>query len=261
MHGWQEGGEVWIMFSESLVSFYEDDVVSEFFLKSSDAFEAAIKGYNTSSIAKLLDRRRRAVESDLFDEPEEIGLSVAKTYREREEAEELVYRQYSARGFSVAEPGSQPRVARQDARRESVIIARIGRRAIGTMTVGIDSPNGLLVDDANREAVDPLRAQGLRLGEVVRFALDGQVDSRRVLASLFNAAHGIMEANRLHHVFIEVNPRHVAFYRRAFCFSVAGEEKCCPRVGAPSVLLRMCVAEFTSKIGQLEKALAEFPLN
>ncbi len=81
------------MFSESLVSFYEDDVVSEFFLKSSEAFEAAIKGYNTGSIAKLLDRRRRAVESDLFDEPEEIDLSVAKTYQEREEAEELVYRQ------------------------------------------------------------------------------------------------------------------------------------------------------------------------
>lgn len=249
------------MFSESLASFYEDDVVSDFFLKSSAAFEAAIKGYNTQSIAKLLDRRRRAVASDLFDDAEEIELSVAKSYRERQQAEELVYDQYSARGYSVAEPGSQPRPARADARRESVIIARVDGRVIGTMTVGIDSPNGLLVDEAYREAVDPLRAQGLRLGEVVRFALDKQVDSRCVLASLFNAAHGIMEANRLHHVFIEVNPRHVAFYRRAFCFTVAGEEKCCPRVGAPSVLLRMCVADFSSKIGRLEKALAEFPLN
>lgn len=249
------------MFSEGLASFYQDDVVSEFFLKSSAAFEAAIKGYSKTSIAKLLDRRKRAVASDLFDDLEEIELSVAKSYREREEANELVYQQYSARGYTVAEPENEPPVARESARRESVVIARIDGQVVGTMTVGIDSPNGLLVDEANRESVDPLREQGLRLGEVVRFALDKQVDSRRVLAALFNAAHGIMEANRLHHVFIEVNPRHVAFYRRAFCFKVVGEEKCCPRVGAPSVLLRMRVAEFTSKIGQLERAIAEFPLN
>lgn len=248
------------MFSEGLAGFYQDDVVSEFLLKSSAAFEAAIKGYTSTTIAKLLDRRRKAVASDLFEGLEEIELAVARSYREREEADELVYRQYSARGYAVAAPGSTPPVAREHARRESVIIARVGGRAVGTMTVGIDSPNGLLVDEANRESVDPLREQGLRLGEVVRLAVDRSVDSRRVLAALFNAAHGIMEANRLHHVFIEVNPRHVAFYRRAFCFKVAGAEKSCPRVGAPSVLLRMRVAEFSSKIGQIEKALAEFPL-
>jgi hypothetical protein len=249
------------MYSESLSSFYQGDVVSQFFLKSSAAFEAAIKGYNTTSIARLLDRRRLATAADLFEDSDEIDLSVAKSYRESEEAAELVYRQYSSRGYSVAEPGSQPRPARASARRESVILARIDGDVVGTMTVGIDSPNGLLVDEANREHVDPLRAQGLRLGEVVRFALDRDADSRRVLAALFNAAHGIMEANRLHYVFIEVNPRHVAFYRRAFCFKVVGEEKCCPRVGAPSVLLRMRVAEFSSKIGQIEKALKDFPLN
>lgn len=249
------------MFSEALASFYEGDVVSEFFLKSTAAFEAAIKGYSSASIGRLLDRRRDAVASDLFDQPVEIEPSVARTYREIDEAEALVYRQYCARGFSVAEPGTRPHASRASARRESVIIARLNGRVVGTMTVGIDSPNGLLVDEANREYVDPLRAGGLRLGEVVRFALEKDVDSRRVLAALFNAAHGIMEANRLHYVFIEVNPRHATFYRRAFCFRVVGEEKCCPRVGAPSVLLRMRVEDFSSKIGELEKALKDFPLN
>jgi hypothetical protein len=249
------------MYSESLASFYQGDVVSHFFLKSSAAFEAAIKGYSTTNIARLLDRRRSAMQSDLFEDSDAIDLSVAKSYRECEEAAELVYRQYSSRGYSVAEPGSQPHPAPAHARRESVIIARIDGEVVGTMTVGIDSPNGLLVDEANREHVDPLRAQGLRLGEVVRFALDRDADSRRVLAALFNAAHGIMEANDLHYVFIEVNPRHVAFYRRAFCFKIVGKEKCCPRVGAPSVLLRMRVAEFSSKIGQIEKALKDFPLS
>jgi hypothetical protein len=248
------------MFSEALASFYEDDVVSDFFLKSSEAFEAAIKGYNTGSIARLVDRRRTAV-SDLFDDPQQIDLRVAKSLQERQEAEELVYRQYSSRGYSVAEPGSQPRPTRGEARRESVIVARIGGTAVGTVTVGIDSPNGLLVDDGNRENIDPMRRRGMRLGEVVRLAVDQQFDSRRVLAALFNAAHGVMEANRLDHVFIEVNPRHVGFYRRALCFEVEGQEKLCPRVGAPSLLLRMKVSNLSSKIGQLEKALADFPLN
>lgn len=248
------------MFSEALASFYEDDVVSEFFLKSSEAFEAAIKGYNTGSVSRLVDRRRTAVR-DLFEDPPPVGLSVVRSSRDREEAEELVYRQYSARGYSVSEPGSQPRPARAEARRESVIIARDGSRAVGTVTVGIDSPNGLLVDEGNRDAIDRLRQRGMRLGEVVRLAVDPLADSRPILAALFNAAHGVMEANRLDHVFIEVNPRHVAFYRRALCFEVEGEEKLCPRVGAPSILLRMQVSNLTSKIGQLERALKDFPLN
>jgi hypothetical protein len=249
------------MYAESLVSFYEDDVASEFFLKSSMAFEAAIKGYGTASISKLLDRRLNAAVGDLLEEPAQIDLSVAKSYRERDEADDLVYRMYSARGYSVAEPGSQPRPARRQARRESVIIGRIGGRVVGTVTVGIDSPNGLLVDEGNAETVDRLRLQGMRLGEVVRLAVDEEMDSRRVLAALFNGAHGVMHANRLDHVFIEVNPRHVAFYRRALCFEVEGEERVCPRVGAPSLLLRMRVANLTSKIGQLEKALVDFPLD
>ena len=249
------------MYAESLVSFYEDDVVSEFFLKSSMAFEAAIKGYSTTSITRLLDRRHNAAVGDLLEAPAKIDLSVAKSYRELDEADELVYRMYSARGYSIAEPGRQRRPARKDARRESVIIGRIGDRVVGTVTVGIDSPNGLLVDEGNADAVERLRRRGMRLGEVVRLAVDEELDSRRVLASLFNAAHGVMEANRLDHVFIEVNPRHVAFYRRALCFEVEGEERVCPRVGAPSLLLRMRVANLTSKIGHLERALADFPLN
>jgi len=95
------------MFAESLVSFYEDDVVSEFFLKSLGGFRGSHQGLRAQQHCKLLDRRRSAVTSDLFEEPEEIDLSVARLYREREEAEELVYRQYSARGYTVAEPGSQ----------------------------------------------------------------------------------------------------------------------------------------------------------
>ena len=39
--------------------------------------------------------------------------------------------------------------------------------------------------------------------------------------------------------FVEVNPRHERFYRRAFGFVGAGARRICPRVGAPAVLLRL----------------------
>lgn len=249
------------MYSEGLASFYQDDVVSDFFLKSKDAFEAAIKGYGVGTIGKLLDRRRRAVVSDLFDDAGDIELMVARGREEQELAQDLVYRLYSARGYAVEQ---SPRSAQSDSprgRRSSVVLAFEGGRAVGTVTVGIDSMGGLLVDEVHGEHVDALRRNGRRLGEVVRLAVDESSDSRVVLAALFNAAHGVMVANRLDDVFIEVNPRHVSFYRRALCFNVAGPETTCPRVGAPSVLMRMRVADLTDKIGSLERAIADFPLS
>ena len=41
---------------------------------------------------------------------------------------------------------------------------------------------------------------------------------------------------------IEVNPRHMLFYQRMLGFELFGEEKICPRVNAPAVLLRLDLA-------------------
>jgi hypothetical protein len=40
-------------------------------------------------------------------------------------------------------------------------------------------------------------------------------------------------------VVIEVNPRHVAFYKRMLGFKEFGPERLCSRVNAPAVLLRL----------------------
>ena len=143
-----------------------------------------------------------------------------------------------------------------------MIVARSRQRTVGTLTVVIDSPAGLFADEVNRDFIEPLRAEGRRLSELVRLAVSHQrdTDSRNVLAALFNAAHGIGVANGLHDALIEVNPRHVGFYLRALCFQVAGTARVCPRVNAPSVLLRMSLADLTRKIGSLERAISEFPL-
>jgi len=249
------------MTAEALLDFYNDEVVSDFSLLSAPAFIAAIRGYSDSTIERLFDRRTPSRASDLFEGGGDIDVSVAKSREDLRRADELVRHQYAARGY-FADTEHPQEAMRSASRRASVIVARSHRRVVGTLTVVIDSPAGLFADEVNHDVIEPLRAEGRRLSELVRLAVSHQrdTDSRNVLAALFNAAHGVGVANGLHDALIEVNPRHVGFYRRALCFQVAGTERVCPRVNAPSVLLRMSLADLTRKIGSLERAISEFPL-
>jgi hypothetical protein len=249
------------MLAEALLDFYNDDVVSDFSLRSAPAFVAAIRGYSDSTIGELIDRRQGSRVSDLFEGSGAIHVSVATSRQDLRVAQDLVRRQYAARGY-FADTERADNAPPDVAKRASVILARNRGRAVGTLTVVIDSSAGLFADEANRKFIEPLRGNGRRLSELVRLAVSHQreTDSRKVLAALFNAAHGIGVANGLHDVLIEVNPRHVGFYRRTLCFEVAAEAGVCPRVTAPSVLLRMNLADLTRKIGSLERAIAEFPM-
>ncbi len=48
--------------------------------------------------------------------------------------------------------------------------------------------------------------------------------------------------------FIEINPRHAAFYKRMLGFEQIGEERVCKRVDAPAVLLRLDLEYMREKI-------------
>ena len=76
-------------------------------------------------------------------------------------------------------------------------------------------------------------------GENWRSPLDALVQSAYLVTRVM---HGLTD------VLIEVNPRHVPFYRRVFGFVQAGVEKVCPRVGAPSVLMRLDLDQFAQRL-------------
>lgn len=226
------------------------------------AFEAAMRGYAGSSIERFLRWATGEDEPRAHSRPvrDRVDVALAHTHQSFGEADELVQRQYLSRGYRIeGNDGAGDSLARN--RPKHVIVARRGGQAVGTITLGLDSPAGLLVEESNRQPIEKARAEGKRLGEVVRLAVDDAASSRSkaVLAALFNAAHGLMVLHRLDDTYIEVNPRHVPFYRRALCFEVAGEPSVCPRVGAPSVLLRLPVIALSQKISQIEGALASFP--
>jgi hypothetical protein len=128
------------------------------------------------------------------------------------------------------------------------------------MSVGLDGPGGLSVDESYLGALSAARAEGRRLCELTRLALAERADTRTVLSTLFAFAYSVaMTLQDVTDVFIEVNPRHVGFYRRVLGFVVAGGERVCERVQAPAVLLRASVEELEARLGGYCAAVTNHP--
>ncbi len=73
--------------------------------------------------------------------------------------------------------------------------------------------------------------------------------SQPVLAGLFHTAYLFAQRVRgFDFVVIEVNPRHVGFYRRSLGFQVIGDERHNPRVEAPAVLLGISFADIAEHL-------------
>jgi hypothetical protein len=187
---------------------------------------------------------------------EKFKIRLATTQDRRESASLLIQKMYSWRGYATGTP-LQP----TDPNRIT-LVAGMGDAVIGTLTIGFDSPAGLLADEMYKEEIDRLRARGARIGELIKLAADRSTSSMQVLAALFHLAyiygrniHGLTDA------VIEVNPNHVGFYQKVLGFERIGEEKMCPRANAPAVLLHLGHQYLTEQIrkfgGQGARAVGE----
>jgi hypothetical protein len=166
--------------------------------------------------------------------PQGFKIRPAESWGERSSASLLINRLYSGRGYksnSLPDDASPNRVTLVASDHESVV---------GTVTVGFDSDERLLVDDLFPDEVDALRESGRKVCEFTKLAMDGVVRSQRVLAALFHVAfihaHLIRGCDSL---LIEVNPRHTRYYEAKLGFEVLGPERMNLRVNAPAVLLAL----------------------
>ncbi|MGH7555969.1 MAG: N-acyl amino acid synthase FeeM domain-containing protein, partial [Longimicrobiales bacterium] len=135
----------------------------------------------------------------------------------------------------------------------ATLIAAEREAIVGTLTLSLDGPDGLAADGSYGDAVDAVRRAGRDVCELTRLALSTDADSRSVLCVLFGAAY--LLGRRLHSVtdvFVEVNPRHVGFYRALFGFAVAAGQRVCPRVMAPAVLLRLEIEGLEARLADTE---------
>lgn len=144
----------------------------------------------------------------------------------------LVQRKYAGRGYAVDNLQKTPE--------RITLMAFQDDKVIGTLTLGLDSPKGLLAEDLYKAEISTLRQAGRKVGELTKLAADQTHASKLVLASLFHIAYiygHVMQGYT--DVVIEVSPRHVAFYKRMLGFVELGSERMCGRVNSPAVLLRL----------------------
>lgn len=154
------------------------------------------------------------------------------------EAHYLVQRRYQQKGYLPARERGSPQ--ERTGCPDSITLACYRHEKImGTLTLGFDVGEGLLADELYRNELDGLRADGRRICEFTKMAIDNKRTSKRMLAGLFHIAYLYAEEIwRYTDIIIEVNPSHVSFYRRLLGFEIFGPERLCPRVNAPAVLLR-----------------------
>lgn len=186
----------------------------------------------------LYHNRAEPSAPDVFEtilERKDYKVRLADSNGQRSEVRMLVNRMYSWRGYKV-----MPTDKWEDRANQITLEASTADQLFSTLTVTLDSQSGLAVDDLYGDKSRILRRQVPRLCEFTRLAADPRYSSKEALASLFHLAyiyarliHGASDA------LIEVNPRHVGFYRRMLGFVDAGPERMCPRVQAPAVLMHL----------------------
>ncbi len=171
-------------------------------------------------------------------------IRIAKRERFQQAAGTLIERRYADRGYvTPARQVEDPYLYTFVAYDEGALV--------GTVGIRLDSERGLSADGLYPDELRELRAAGCRLCEFTRLAVDFQTVSKPVLAGLFHTAYMFAhEVRGYDHAVIEVNPRHVVFYRRALLFEQIGEERMNLKVEAPAVLL---VLPFDRVPPQLEK--------
>jgi hypothetical protein len=175
---------------------------------------------------------------------EPIRASVALARRMLEAASQLVAERYAWRGYM-----DPVNALSEDDRAITLIAQAGGATVVGTLTVRLDGPRGLRVDENYPEEVSALRAEGRKVCEFTQLALAAEADTKAVLSTLFGLAYCLGKTlQEVTDVLIEVNPRHVQFYRRLLGFVVAAGERLCERVQAPAVLLRASVDELEKRV-------------
>jgi hypothetical protein len=159
-------------------------------------------------------------------------IRMANSARRREAASLLIRKMYGWRGYAFDPQRFQEA-------NKITLYAETGGMVVGTMSLCLDSPILLPADENFHDKLDALRAQGRRLSEPSRLAIDKGV-TKRVFASLIHISYIYARIiHRFSDYVIEVNPRHVMFYQRMLGFHETGAERPCTRVGAPAVLLRL----------------------
>jgi len=193
----------------------------------------AVSPYTLKDLVLVSGSERRQPHPESI-EHQNFKIRLAHSEERINNASLLIQRMYLKRGYDVSGMHKVPdRITLMASQNDAVV---------GTLTLGIDAGNGLMADENYKKEVDQLRAEGRKVCELTKFAVDQTRGSKRVLASLFHIAY--IYGRMLHEqtdVVIEVTPKHALFYKRMLGFEQFGEERLNSRVNTMGVLLRLSI--------------------
>ena len=178
------------------------------------------------------------------DQSPDIGvfkIRVAGSPEARLEANSLVRKRYAGRGYLTSTTLVSTHACTFSAYDEG--------RLQGTLSLRLDSDEGLAADELYGEETRALRTDGHRICEFTRLAVDTTHIPYPVLAALFHTV--FLFAQKLHgfdYAVIEVNPRHVGYYQRALGFAVIGSRRHNRRVNAPAILMGVAFSDIAAQL-------------
>jgi hypothetical protein len=214
-------------------------------LKSSTIYAASVLWRGATGHILVQDPRIDLL-PDGHAGPRRFKIKTALAEERRGMVNNLLKSRYSWRGYT------EVRLPTDHSVHKFTLMAIEAHDTIGTITVSLDGPQGLSVDEAFGAEVQALRDQGRSLCEFTKLAVDPTVGTKRVLAALFHVAYIVAHRIRGHDtLLIEVNPRHVRYYERMLGFKVLASERLNRSVNAPAVLLTVDFAYVMGEIGRL----------
>jgi hypothetical protein len=162
---------------------------------------------------------------EVLIERSDLQIRLATSRGRRSRSSLLIQRMYSWRGYDTCADEDAARFANR-----VTLQACRGESVFGTISVNFDSDAGLAADALYRSEIDAYRMAEAEVAEATQLAVDPEHGSKEVLGALFHLVYLYCLLRGVSHLLIEVNPRHVAFYRRMLGFTQAGECKLCERV-------------------------------
>lgn len=185
-------------------------------------------------------------EADCLLETADFSIHLVSSFKQRVKASTLIKRMYATRGYQTESTS-----VFSESPNQYTFEARNAQQLLGTLTLTIDSDNGLLADQLYKPEIDIFRSEGKNVCEVSKLAFTPNTSSKQIFAALFHIAY--LYARFLHGVeaaFIEINPRHVRFYKSTLGFSQIGDQRTCSRVNAPAILLSLDLNHMRDQIVQ-----------
>lgn len=177
--------------------------------------------------------------------PRQFKIRSADSFVRRASANSLLRNRYAWRGYhTVSLPLDQTA-------NRITLTASEDEHTIGTITIGLDGAEGLACEDVFAPEIKAMRANGQRICEFTKLAIDPLAGTKRVLAALFHVAYIVAHRLRGYDTLVmEVNPRHVRYYERMLGARVLGDERLNRGVNAPAVLLVIDFDYILQQIGE-----------